>query len=163
MQKKLHHHQKKSQSEKVEVENRGQLILDATCCPSDIAYPTDLNLLNQARVVTEKTIDKLYKPLRSTIKNKPKTYRKKARKNYLKIAKQRKPRRKARFKAIKQQLQYIQRNLSHIEKLLNQGSSLSCLSRGEYKKLLVATELYRQQLWMHEQKTNSIGSTELTV
>lgn len=61
-----------------------------------IAYPTDLNLLNQARVVTEKIIDKLYKPLRTSLKNKPKTYRKKARKNYLKIAKQRKPRKKAR-------------------------------------------------------------------
>jgi len=28
---------------------RGQLLLDATCVPSDIAYPTDLDLLNQAR------------------------------------------------------------------------------------------------------------------
>ena len=30
-------------------QRRGQLILDATCIPSDIAYPTDLDLLNQAR------------------------------------------------------------------------------------------------------------------
>lgn len=149
-------HLKKSQKEKAEVANKGQLILDATCCPSDIAYPTDLNLLNQARIITEKTIDKLYKPLKITVRNKPRTYRKKARKNYLKIAKQRKPRKKARFKAIKEQLQYIKRNLSHIKKLLNQGSSLSYLSKLEYKKFLVATELYRQQLWMYEQKTNRI-------
>ena len=115
-----------------------------------------MNLLNQARAITEKTIDKLYKPLRNKLKNKPKTYRKKARKNYLKIAKQRKPRTKARKKAIKQQLQYIQRNLGHIEKLLNQGSYLSYLSKLEYKNLLVITEVYRQQLWMHQQKTNRI-------
>jgi hypothetical protein len=105
MNQRLRYLPKKSQEEKVEVVNRGQLILDATCCPSDIAYPTDLNLLNQARVITEKILDKLYKPLRTKLKNKPKTYRKKARKNYLKIAKQRKPRKKALLKAIKQQLQ----------------------------------------------------------
>lgn len=116
----------------------------------------DLNLLNQVRVVTEKIIDKLYKPLRTKLKNKPKTYRKKARKNYLKIAKQRKPRKKARLRAIKQQLQYIKRNLSHIDNLLHQGTSLCSLSKKQYKNLLVSTEVYRQQLWMYEHKTNSI-------
>ena len=29
--------------------NSGTLILDATCCPADIACPQDINLLNQAR------------------------------------------------------------------------------------------------------------------
>ena len=106
--------------------------------------------MNQARVLTEKTIDKLYKPLRSQLKNKPKTYRKKARKNYLKIARQRKPRKKALSRAIVQQLQYIKRNLSHIEKLLIEGASLSYLSKREYKNLLVTAEVYRQQLWMYE-------------
>ena len=106
--------------------------------------------------MTEKTIDKLYKTLRTKLKNKPKTYRKKARKNYLKIAKQRKPRKKARLRAIQQQLQYIKRNLSNIEKLLIEGASLGYLNRLEYKKLLVTTEIYRQQLWMHENKTNRI-------
>lgn len=39
--------------------NRGKLILDATCAPGDISYPTDLNLLNQARKQTERIIDKI--------------------------------------------------------------------------------------------------------
>lgn len=112
--------------------------------------------MNQARILTEKIIDKLYKPLRTKLKSKPKTYRKLARKSYLKIAKQRKPRKKARAGAIKQQLQYIKRNLSHIEKLLIEGASLLCLNRLEYKNLLVVAEVYRQQLWMHEHKTNRI-------
>ena len=30
-------------------ENKGDLIVDATACPQDISYPTDLNLLNDAR------------------------------------------------------------------------------------------------------------------
>lgn len=120
------------------------------------AYPTDLNLLNQVRIVTEKIIDKLYKPLRTKLKSKPKTYRKVARKSYLKIAKQRKPRNQARKSAIKQQLQYISRNLAHIEKLLKQGASLGSLTKKEPKNLLVVTEVYRQQLWMYENKTKSV-------
>ena len=34
-------------------ENRGTLILDATCCPADIHYPTDVGLLNHARELVE--------------------------------------------------------------------------------------------------------------
>src|SRR5699024_4244649 len=29
--------------------NQGKLLLDATCAPSDITYPTDIGLLNEAR------------------------------------------------------------------------------------------------------------------
>ena len=32
--------------------NKGKLILDATCAPADIKYPTDLGILNQARIKT---------------------------------------------------------------------------------------------------------------
>ena len=31
------------------IANHGKLIVDATCAPADISYPTDLNLLNEAR------------------------------------------------------------------------------------------------------------------
>lgn len=37
--------------------NNGKLIVDATCTPADITYPTDLNLLNDAREKTEEIID----------------------------------------------------------------------------------------------------------
>ena len=30
-------------------ENKGTLIMDATCCPADISYPQDFQLLNEAR------------------------------------------------------------------------------------------------------------------
>lgn len=119
--------------------------------------------MNQSRIQTEKIIDKLYKPLRTRLKNKPRTYRKKARKNYLKIAKQRKPKKKARNQAIKQQLQYINRNLSHIDNLLNRGASFYCLSKKEYKNLLVIAEVYRQQLWMYQHKTNRIEDRIVSV
>jgi uncharacterized membrane protein YgaE (UPF0421/DUF939 family) len=77
----------------------------------------DLGLLNQARVKTEKIIDTLYEPLKGKLKKKPKTYRNLARKNYLQVTKKRKPSRKAIRKAIRKQLQYVRRNLAHIDQL----------------------------------------------
>ena len=35
-------------------ENEGKLLLDATCTPADIKYPTDIEILNEAREKTEK-------------------------------------------------------------------------------------------------------------
>ena len=43
-------------------ENRGRVIFDVTACPQDIAYPTDLNLLSDAREKAEQLIDTLYDP-----------------------------------------------------------------------------------------------------
>jgi len=36
-----------------EVKNKGKIIFDATACPQDIAYPTDLDLLSDAREKSE--------------------------------------------------------------------------------------------------------------
>ncbi|HEY9705442.1 MAG TPA: transposase [Allocoleopsis sp.] len=94
-------------SESEAQKNKGELILDASCIPSDIEYPTDLGLLNKGRETTNKYIDKLYKPLKRNLKKKPKTERKKARKSYLKVAKKKKVTEKERKKAIKQQLRYL--------------------------------------------------------
>ncbi|MET3212191.1 UNVERIFIED_CONTAM: hypothetical protein ABIC26_005213 [Paenibacillus sp. PvR008] len=45
------------------VTNKGTLMLDATCAPADIKYPTDLGLLNHAREILEGIIDVLHAPL----------------------------------------------------------------------------------------------------
>ena len=37
------------ESDETPDENKGTLILDATCAPQEIAYPQDINLLNEAR------------------------------------------------------------------------------------------------------------------
>ncbi|BAY06180.1 IS5 family transposase [Anabaena cylindrica FACHB-243] len=150
--------EKKSETEdlKSEMNNRGKLILDASCAPADISYPTDLGLLNQARKHTETIIDILYNSLNVKTINKPRTYRNIARKNYLLVAKKRKVTIKERRKAIKSQLQYIKRNLSHIQQLIDVGASLLNLSNRQYKMLLVVGEIYRQQLWLYENKKQSI-------
>lgn len=136
--------------------NWGKLILDATCAPADIAYPTDLELLNQARKQTERIIDLLYEQLKGQLEKKPRTYRETARKDYLEVAKKRRVSQKYRRKAIKKQLQYIRRNLSHIDQLIISGASLENLTHRQYKMLLVVAEIYRQQLWLYENKKQSI-------
>ncbi|EGK85806.1 IS5 family transposase [Microcoleus vaginatus PCC 9802] len=147
---------KKDSDAKNESPNRGKLIIDATCAPADISYPTDLGLLNGARVHTEKIIDILYKPLKGQIPKKPRTYRNLARIDYLLIAKQRRPTRNKRRQAIKKQLQYIKRNLAHIEQLIDGGASLKDLNKKQYKTLLVLTEVYRQQQWLFDNDKQSI-------
>jgi transposase, IS5 family len=146
---------KKVLGEKSEETNRGRLILDATCVPADISYPTDLGILNQARKQTEKSIDILYDALENKTNKKPKTYRESARKDYLEVAKKRRPSKKQRQKSIKKQLQYIKRNLGHIAELAR-DTGLKPLNRQEYKMLLVTAEIYRQQLWMYENKSRRI-------
>lgn len=136
--------------------NRGKLILDATCVPSDISYPTDLNLLNQARKQTERIIDLLYEQIKGILEKKPRTYREIARKDYLEVAKKRRVSQKERRKAVKKQLQYIKRNLSYIDQLIVAGASLKSLTNRQYKMLLVVAEVYRQQLWLYENKKQSI-------
>ncbi len=59
---------KKDSGAKNESQNRGKLIVDAPSAPADITYPTDLGLLNIARVHTEKIIDILYKSLKDQAK-----------------------------------------------------------------------------------------------
>ena len=82
-------------------------MLDATCTPAGIKYPTDIGILNEAREKTEKIIDKLYKEIKEKKKEKPRTYREKGRKDYLTVAKKRRPSKKEKRKGIKKQLQYI--------------------------------------------------------
>jgi len=68
--------------------HRGELILDATAAELEIPYPTDLGLLNEARLQSERLIDLLWSvSLRKG--RKPRTYRKKAKAAYLSVAKKR--------------------------------------------------------------------------
>jgi transposase, IS5 family len=143
--------------------NQGQLILDATCAPADICYPTDLSILNEAREKSEIILDALYLQVSDQIKTKPRTYRKVAGKAYLSISKQRRPSRKLRRKGIRQQLNYLGRNLRHIDALIADGASLAHLSRRQYRLLLVITEVVRQQRAMYETKTQRVDDRIVSI
>ncbi|MEX2014278.1 MAG: IS5 family transposase, partial [Parcubacteria group bacterium] len=134
--------------------NQGTLLLDATCTPADIAYPTDLTLLNEAREKLEGIIDVLHAPHAGTL-IKPRTYREKARKAYLQVTKQRRMGKSKLRKAIGKQLAYVARNLRHVEQL-QAKTSLTVLKRKQYKDLLVISELYRQQRIMYTSRSHQV-------
>jgi len=143
------------ETEEKEEVHQGKLILDATCAPGDICYPTDLGLLNKAREKSEKIIDVLYKRSKQT-KKKPRSYRRIARKRYLNIAKRKKPGFRLIRKGCGQQLRYLRRNFKHIE-ILSAEVSLNALSKRLYKDLLVIHEVFRQQQVMYEENSHSVA------
>jgi hypothetical protein len=124
-------------SENIEVKNKGTLIVDATCTPADIRFPTDVSLLNEAREKLEKIIDVLHEPSRG---KKPRTYRKRARKCFVSFVAKRKHSKKDIRKALKKQLQFVARDIRHVESLITKGAHLEKLLRKEYKNFLVIHE-----------------------
>ena len=103
--------------------NAGMLIADMTVAPADITYPTDIELLNTAREKTEELIDVLYQESHeqenTTNEIKPRTYRRKARRDYLAFAKKRKKSLKTIRKALRKQLGYVGRNIQTIQRFLD--------------------------------------------
>lgn len=130
--------------------NKGTLILDATCAPQHIAFPQDINLLNEAREKLEGIIDTICFEYNLP---KPRTYRINARKDYLSLAKCRKRISKRIRKAIKQQLQYIRRDLGYIHQYLDRGMEISTKHRA---LLDIIQKVYEQQEYMYTHKTHSV-------
>lgn len=130
--------------------NGGTMIIDATCAPSNIKYPQDISLLNEARVSAEKIIDALYTPKSGT---KPRTYRKEAHKEYLKFARSRKRTKTFVRKAIRKQLGYISRDLAHINAMMADGKTLD---EKQASRLGTVRKIYEQQKYMFDKQTHSI-------
>lgn len=151
-------------SEAGERPNRGKLLADATCAPADIRYPTDTSLLNEAREKTDAIIDKLHQPLKGK-QPRPRTYRKKARQQFIAFVKQKSRTRNKIRKANRQQLGYLKRNFQAIDRLLETPHALPLtkLSHREYKNLLVCRELYRQQQQMYDQQTQRIDDRIVSI
>ena len=143
--------------------NQGQLIVDASCAPADIHYPTDLDLLNQAREHSERFIDELYQQVAGCLAKKPRTYRQTARRDYLRIVKRRKKPRKLIRKGLRQQLNYVRRNLAHIDRLVEAGATLAVMNPQEYKTLLVIHEVFRQQQHMYHHKQRRIDDRIVSI
>lgn len=132
---------------------KGKLKLDATVADQMIKYPTDLDLLNESREESERIIDILCNQLE--VEKKPRTYRRKARQNYLYLAKKKKKTTKEIRKVIGKQLNYLQRNLKSIHTLLDkfEGIAIPLLPR-DHHILLVIQHIYAQQRQMHKEKTH---------
>ncbi len=139
----------------------GQLMVDATCIPADITFPTDIKLLNKAREKSERFIDILHKA-RGRGYKKSRTYRQRARKQFLLVAKDKRMSRQKIRKCLRQQLGYLRRNLKSIDRLARQ-TGLSVLNRCEYKELLVISEVLRQQQWMYDNRSQRIDDRIVSI
>lgn len=145
-------------TEKISEENSGTLILDATCAPQNIEYPQDTNLLNECREKLEKIIDRICHEFNYYT---PRMYRKKARKDYLSLAKCKKRSAKRIRKAVKQQLQYVRRDLKYVDEFLDQDDVQ--ITEKELKELEVIRKVYDQQLFMYENKTHSVENRIVSI
>jgi transposase, IS5 family len=143
----------KSDKDPDDSSGENSLILDATCSPQDIAYPTDLDLLNDAREKSQELMDILFHE--STLTKKPRNYREKARKEYLQVAQKRNKTRKELSNALKKQLNYLKRNIHSINSILDTIEGIP-LDRIQYKYWLVIQHLYEQQKKMYDAKTHSV-------
>ena len=140
------------------VTHRGELIIDATAAELEIPYPTDLGLLNEARLQSERMIDVLWS-VSSGKGKKPRTYRRKAKRAYLSVSKKRQRSRKIIRKGIKQQLQYLRRNIRSINKLLDEINPhlvKVVLKRRDRQLIKTIAVVYEQQQTMYKEKSHRI-------
>ena len=139
-----------NQSAKVP-QNKGKLVLDATCVPADITYPQDLKLLNTCRETLEAMVDEFH------IKgeDKPRTYRQKARKQYLSVIKQKVKGGKKMRMAIRQQLEHVRRDISYVENYISSGRELSTRMLALF---LTIQLIYSQQKEMYDKKKSRVDN-----
>ena len=134
-----------------DIENLGTQILDATCSPSNIRYPQDFSLLNEAREKLEEMIDYFHKAFHPW--GKPRTYRKVARKEYLSLAKSKKRTEKKIRATIRKQLECVRRDLGYLERYMGEGYALPSKYIDTY---LTIQALYEQQKYMYDNKTHRV-------
>ena len=145
--------EKEAEKEEVKGENEGTMILDATCAPQNIRFPTDMSLLNEAREKLEKLIDAAH-TAGGTNGKKPRTYRKRARWDYLRFARNRKPSKSFLRKSLRKQLGYVARDLAYLDRILHEYPE--SLNERQMESRSVIHTLYAQQREMYDQRTHSV-------
>lgn len=106
--------------------------------------------------MTEILIDAMHPQVRKAFGHKPRTHRRKARQQFLAVAKKKKPRITKIRKDIKHQLGHLRRNLASIDALIECGGCLLAAGRHIYQKLFVVSELVRQQTILYHADSRSI-------
>lgn len=138
------------------------MIVDATCCPADIRYPNDISLLNEARINTEWMIDFLFSLDKDgEKKKKPRDYRQVAHTDFIAYTKKRKPSHNFRRKALRKQLNYLRRNIRHIDRMLKNIEEN--IPYRLIDRLKVIKELHRQQRQMYERNERKVPDRIVSV
>ena len=141
-------------------DNHGQLLLDATCAPQDMRHPSDVLLLNECREKTERIIDILHAAEPEA--EKPRTYRKVARNEFLSFMLNRKKNKKVVRRALRKQIGYVSRNLKTIDLMLKRISS-NPLNAVQNRNLLTIKEILEQQVYLYRNNTHSVPGKILSV
>lgn len=131
----------------------GTLLLDATVAEQQIQYPTDVQLLNQSREQLERIISTTCEQLGIA---QPRMYKHVARSQYLDIAKKKRKSKTQLRRSIRQQLQYVKRDLRYINELVANHSPLYALSTRDWQLIRAIAEVWRQQREMYRSRTHSI-------
>ncbi len=132
--------------------NQGKLKIDATVADQKIKYPTDIGLLNRSREESERLIDIIYS--QTQIEIKPRTYRKKARREFLSLAMKKKKTRREIRSIISKQLGYLKRNIATIMSLLDHFEGIPLRHR-DLRIFWVIQHIYDQQRTMYVGRVNS--------
>lgn len=131
------------------------MLMDATVFPEAVKYPTDVGLLNDVREWLVKSIRKLGNALGV---KRVRTYKRKARQEYLKFAKKKAKTKKTIARAKKAMLQYVRRNLRQMRELVETaGRRRKRVYHAVRERLRVAEEIFRQQWEMYKRKTHRIA------
>jgi hypothetical protein len=113
--------------------------------------------------LTELVIDNLHEQLVGLGVVKPRTYRLNARKAFLAYARCRKHTYAQIRYAIRQQLQFVRRNLESITKQVRKGAELTELCPDLYQKLQTISELYLQQKAMYDENSHQIDNRIVSI
>lgn len=132
----------------------GKLIVDTTCVPLDIHYPTDTKLLERCR----RSILKLFQKAKCLgLEVFYRTYNRTARKIFVTFSKLSKPKEKTRRKVHKQMFQFVRRNLKQLMDLRQKATrELGPQCRDDEKVWGFLSQLKEAQIRirtiMHQQK-----------
>lgn len=128
----------------------GTLILDATCAPQNIKYPTDTELLNDARTHAETIVDII---CQTQGLKKPRIYRRIARTVYLSIVRRKKKPQKWLRQQIRKLLNYLKRTILFIQEHSDQDHPLPESHHVHWQTIQA---IYDQQKYMYDNHTHSV-------
>jgi hypothetical protein len=153
-----------SVANKKSLKKGNKVIVDTTCVPADIIYPTDIRLLERCR---KEIICLIKKAKGFGIKVVYRTYNRTARKIFVKFSKMRKTKEQIRKKVHKQMIQFVRRNLKQLTDLRKKSIDrtgkrcLNDLKVLEFLKWLKESER-KICLILHQQKQSYNGISHIS-
>ncbi|MBQ9415824.1 MAG: IS5 family transposase [Clostridia bacterium] len=146
----------KEETAKCQIENHGKLLADATVAPADIQYPTDIELLNDAREILEKAIRLVWEALPSHEGHMLPYSTKRARKCYLSVAKAKKYRKSLYDRVRGELLKCVEQARKQLEVLLEKKPEGVSFPAWLKQRLQVIPLLYEQQKKMYDENTRTV-------